>query len=112
MTYREMTAGEKYRLYKERQMPCGHGKEFFEGPSGGMATNIKCAHCDLTLNVDLYSSDMGFGQVLEEPADYVPPELPWHLRLEAAAKEAVQMPTETEVPSFWRRVWQFFTRRG
>lgn len=36
---------------KDGACPNCDNKEFYEGPSGGMATNVKCAKCGLKWNV-------------------------------------------------------------
>lgn len=47
---------ERHRInnifFKEGMMPCcGNEISFFEGPSGGCCTNIKCAHCGSKWNM-------------------------------------------------------------
>jgi hypothetical protein len=38
-------------FYREGKMPCCGSEEYYEGPSGGLCTNIKCANCGMRWNV-------------------------------------------------------------
>lgn len=75
---REMTAGEIHSWYGLGQWPCGHGNEYIPGPRGGASLNVECPQCHMKLNVlnPEYGVREGFGQVIFEPAGYVPPEAP------------------------------------
>jgi hypothetical protein len=73
---RDMTESELKAVYDDRECPfCGE-KGFYPGPCGGMMMNIsfKCGGKLNIVNPDCW--DNGFfprvGQVLEEPAGYVP----------------------------------------
>jgi hypothetical protein len=39
------------RFYEDNVMPCCGQKGYFEGPSGGLSVNIKCAHCERKFNI-------------------------------------------------------------
>ncbi len=64
-----MTKREKELFYEDRIMPCGCGNKFYEGPCGGMSTNIECPVCGLKLNVVL-EAYVPMGQVIFEPVGY------------------------------------------
>lgn len=85
-TMREMTPGELHAWYERRVLPCGHGGRYLPGPRGGLMQNVKCPVCALALNVVDPTSEFDvasfpFGQVIEAPADYVPPSVPLLVRI-------------------------------
>ena len=47
----ELTIEEKAKLLEEQTCPDCGSKTFYEGPSGGLAANIKCVGCDSEFNV-------------------------------------------------------------
>lgn len=51
-------------LYKNMCPDCG-GKEFLEGPRGGMCVNIKCNNCGSKFNI---SETMRFAERIYRPA--------------------------------------------
>lgn len=63
---RNMTAAELQAYYQLGICPGCGGKAFLEGPRGGLAQNIRCIHCELSLNIDSTGRCTTFGQVIHE----------------------------------------------
>jgi len=71
-TVRRMTEAELQTWYVLGRFPCCQGTEYQRGPRGGMSINLRCARCDMRINVidpDSYWSKAGahIGQVIREP---------------------------------------------
>ena len=70
---RDMTPEELDSWYLHHQWPCCGGKEYLEGPRGGLSINLACPDCGMQINVvDPMSHWVEggvprFGQVLREP---------------------------------------------
>jgi len=70
----DMEEKDSWRIlfYELGLMPCCRGNmKFFEGPRGGMATNIKCAHCSHKWNIT-----PGFAQYIENIGGALPVMVP------------------------------------
>jgi hypothetical protein len=61
---RELTGDEKAALYGEGRCPFCRGKEFLEGPHGGLSVNIECDRCGARFNTSPIPS---VGQLIGEP---------------------------------------------
>lgn len=75
---RDLTAAERRKMEQGRCPFCNNGR-WYEGPSGGLAQNIKCTNCGAEMNVGPDLADINALPV--EPYKVIPePERPGFFR--------------------------------